>query len=176
MPGKTKALVPTEVIEQRIYLIRGHKVLLDGHLAELYQVETKVLNQAVTRNRSRFPDDFMFRLAAEEWASLRSQIVTSNVGRGGRRYPPRVFTEQGVAMLSSVLKSERAIEVNIAIMRTFVRMREMLASHAELARRLDELEQRYDEQFAVVFDAIRELMGPAAVPDGRRIGFGDDDR
>lgn len=144
--------------------------MLDSDLAELYGVETKVFNQAVKRNLRRFPADFMFRLTQEEIESLRSQFVTSNEGRGGRRYAPYVFTEQGVAMLSSVLNSERAIEVNIAIMRAFVKLREMLGTHKELAQKLAEMEKKYDAQFRVVFEAIRELMKPPPVPT-RKIGF-----
>ncbi len=162
--------IAPERIERRILLIRAQKVMLDADLAELYGVETKVLNQAVRRNISRFPEDFMFQLTNEESAVLRSQIVTSKGGRGGRRYNALAFTEQGVAMLSSVLRSERAIQVNIAIMRAFVKLREMLASHRNLARRLDEMEQNYDAQFKVVFDAIRELMRPPEKPR-RTIGF-----
>jgi hypothetical protein len=167
----TDALVPVELIERRIYLVRGHKVMLDSELAELYQVPTKVFNQAVSRNRNRFPKDFMFQLTVEEDESLRSQIVTSKVGRGGRRYRPYVFTEQGVAMLSSVLNSERAVQVNIAIMRAFVRLREMMESKKELAAKLDALEKKYDAKFSVVFQAIRKLMQPLPTPISRRIGF-----
>ena len=163
-------LIPDEKIEKAIYLIRGEKVMLDHDLALLYGVETKVLNRAVKRNLQRFPSDFMFQLTAEEADRLRCQIGTSNEGRGGRRYLPYVFTEQGVAMLSSVLNSERAILVNIEIMRAFVKLRQMLASNAELSRRLDELESKYDKQFRVVFDAIRRLMATPA--RGRKeIGF-----
>jgi hypothetical protein len=165
-----KELVLVEIIERKIYLIRGHKVMLDSDLAELYGVETRVLLQAVRRNLNRFPGDFMFQLNYQEVAALRSQFVTSKTGRGGRRYPPYVFTEQGVAMLSSVLNSERAIEVNIHIMRAFVKLREMIASHKDLAKRLDDLEKKYDIQFKVVFDAIRELMRPPEKPK-RKIGF-----
>ena len=147
-------------IERSILLIRGHKVLLDADLAALYGVGTKRLNEQVKRNRSRFPQDFMFQVTQEEAESLRSQSATSKRGRGGRRYAPFVFTEQGVAMLSTVLSSERAIQVNIEIMRTFVRLRQMLASNAQLARKLAELEKKYDAQFKVVFDAIRQLMAP----------------
>ncbi|MDX6499590.1 MAG: hypothetical protein QOG23_2850 [Blastocatellia bacterium] len=145
--------------------------MLDSELAELYQVPTKVFNQAVSRNRNRFPKDFMFQLTVEEDESLRSQIVTSKVGRGGRRYRPYVFTEQGVAMLSSVLNSERAVQVNIAIMRAFVRLREMMESNKELAAKLDALEKKYDAQFSVVFQAIRKLMQPSPAKNSRRIGF-----
>lgn len=176
----SKLAVPTAPIERRILLVRGHKVMLDADLAELYGVETKMLNQAVRRNIERFPDDFMFQLTADEVESLRfhfgtsalrSQFVTSKRGRGGRRYLPFAFTEQGVAMLSSVLRSKRAVEVNIAIMRAFVKLREMLASNQELARRLDQMEQKYDARFKIVFDAIRELMKPPENPR-RAIGFG----
>ena len=144
--------------------------MLDADLAVLYGVSTKRLNEQVRRNRSRFPDDFMFQLTAEEIRSLRSQFATSKQGRGGRRYAPLVFTEQGIAMLSTVLNSERAIQVNIEIMRAFVRLREMIATHKELARKLEALEKRYDAQFKVVFDASRALMAPPA-PNRRKIGF-----
>lgn len=167
-----KSVISAETIERKIYLIRGQKVMLDSDLAELYGVSTKILIQAVKRNVRRFPVDFMFQLNNQEVAGLRSQIVTSKIGRGGRRYQPYVFTEQGVAMLSSGLNSERAIEVNIQIIRVFVKLREMIASNKELSRRLDELEKKYDVQFRVVFDAIRELMTPAdADEDKRKIGF-----
>jgi hypothetical protein len=164
-----QSLVPVERIERAILLIRGQKVMLDADLAELYGVEPRVLIQAVKRNIDRFPQDFMFQLTKREFSDLRSQIVMSSWG--GRRYPPYAFTEQGVAMLSGVLRSERAIRVNIEIMRAFVRLRQMLASHKELARKLEELEKRYDVQFKVVFDAIRELMTPSELPPRRRIGF-----
>jgi hypothetical protein len=144
--------------------------MLDADLAELYGVPTYRLNEAVKRNSTRFPDDFMFRLTAEEYISLISQIAISKSGRGGRRKMPYAFTEQGVAMLSSVLNSERAIQVNIAIMRAFVQMRRMLVSHEDLARKVDALEKKYDSQFRVVFDAIRALMEPPKTPR-RRIGF-----
>lgn len=144
--------------------------MLDSDLAELYGVETKVFNQAVSRNADRFPEDFMFQLSVDEWGGLRSQIVTSR-SHGGRRYRPRVFTEQEVAMLSSVLRSKRAVQVNIAIMRAFVRLREMLQSHHELAQKLTEMEMKYDAQFKVVFDAIRKLMEPPPVRPARAIGF-----
>lgn len=143
--------------------------MLDADLAELYGVPTKVLNQAVKRNKERFPPDFMFRLSREEFGILRSQAVTSSQW-GGRRIPPYVFTEQGVAMLSSVLKSQRAVQVNIEIMRAFVRLREMLSSHKDLARKLEALEKKYDVQFKVVFEAIRQLMSPPE-PKKRKIGF-----
>jgi hypothetical protein len=165
-----KALVPAERIERTILLIRGHKVMLSPDLAALYAVEPRALVQAVKRNIERFPKDFMFQLTRAELAGLKSQIVTSSWG-GARRAPPYAFTEQGVAMLSSVLRSRRAVRVNIEIMRAFVRLRRMLATHADLARRLDELENKYDTQFRVVFDAIRELMAPPPKPPRKRIGF-----
>ena len=166
-----KTLIPIEVIEKKIFLIRGEKVMLDSDLAELYGVETFNLNKAVKRNIDRFPDDFMFQLSGEEADSLRFQIgMSKKTGRGGRRYLPYVFTEQGVAMLSSVLNSKRAVHVNIEIMRAFVKLRQMLASNAELARKLEALEKKYDAQFKVVFDAIRQRMSPA-VPKKGRIGF-----
>jgi hypothetical protein len=169
------AIVPLEIIESRIYLIRGHKVMIDRDLAELYGVKTSNLNKAVKRNIDRFPSDFMFQLTKEEADSLRFQLGTSKAeGRGGRRYLPYVFTEQGVAMLSSVLNSDRAIQVNIAIMRTFVKLREMIATHKDLAHKLDELEKKYDAQFRVVFDAIRQLMAPPTEAKKRKIGFGRD--
>ena len=144
--------------------------MLDTDLAALYHVDVKVLNQAVKRNRDRFPADFMFRLTDREARTLRSQIVTAKIRRGGRRTAPYAFTEQGVAMLSSVLRSQRAVYVNIAIMRAFVRLRQVLASHSHLAKKLDELEEKYDTQFTVVFEAIRELMTPRSFAK-RRIGF-----
>ncbi|MBI4679853.1 MAG: ORF6N domain-containing protein [Nitrospirae bacterium] len=163
--------VRQERIEGKIYMIRGHKVMLDSDLAEMYEVPTKVLIQAVKRNIVRFPSDFMFQLNNQEVIALRSQIVTSKIGKGGRRYPPYVFTEQGVAMLSSVLNSERAIQVNIAIMRSFVKIREMLSAHKDLARKLEDMERKYDSQFRVVFDAIKQLMMPPEKTK-RKIGFG----
>lgn len=160
-----------DTIEQSILLIRGHKVMLDRDLAALYRVPTKVFNQAVKRHKNRFPPDFMFRLSGAELRDWRSQIVTSNpAAKMGLRRAPYVFTEHGILMLSSVLNSERAVQVNIEIMRAFVRLRQMLASHRDLARRLDELEGRYDSQFRVVFDAIRKLMSPRVRP-GPKIGF-----
>ncbi|MBS1767930.1 MAG: ORF6N domain-containing protein [Acidobacteria bacterium] len=154
--------LPAERILQAILVLRGEKVMVDTDLAALYGVETKALIQAVKRNPGRFPPDFMFQMPAEEWSFLRSQIVTSKTGRGGRRTAPYAFTEQGVAMLSSVLRSERAVRVNIEIMRAFVQLKRMLATHADLARKLDALEGKYDRQFKIVFDAIRALMEPPA--------------
>ena len=147
-----------EKIEKAIYIIRGEEVMLDRDLAFLYGVKTKTLNRAVKRNLQRFPPDFMFQLTDDEAEALRCQTGTSNNGRGGRRYLPHVFTEPGVAMLSSVLSSERAIAVSIEMIRAFIKLRELFASNAELASRLDELESEYDKQFKIVFDAIRELM------------------
>jgi hypothetical protein len=198
LPAKLAVASP-ERIERIVLLLRGQKVILDFHLAELYEVSTKVLNQAVKRNVERFPEDFMFQLtkdeakeleslrsqivtssvkirrnSSEKAAGLRSQIVTSNLGSGGRRYLPLVFTEQGVAMLSSVLRSPRAVQVNIEIMRTFVRLRQWLASNAELAKRLEALEKNYDRKFKVVFEAIRQLMPdskPGEAVSRREIGF-----
>lgn len=164
------ALVPA-TLERRIHEIRGHNVLLDEDLAGMYGVEVRSLNQAVTRNLSRFPEDFMFRLTRQEHESLRSQTVILKKGRGEhRKHLPLAFTEQGVAMLSSVLRSERAVQVNIEIMRAFVRMRTMVGQHRDLAKRLDELEGRYDKQFRVVFEAIRRLMEPGRGA-GKVIGF-----
>jgi len=159
--------IPVERLEKAIFLIRGEKVMLDRDLAELYGVETRTLNQNVKRNLERFPDDFMFELTREEIIGI-SQVVTSS----GLKFSKRVtaFTEQGVAMLSSVLRSKRAIAVNVEIMRAFVRLRKILASNAELSLRLDDLEGKYDRRFKIVFDAIRQLMSPA--PSKRKqIGF-----
>lgn len=187
------SLIPVRRIEQKILLLRGEKVMLDSDLAELYGVETKALNQAVKRNLERFPLDFMFQLSSEEsrlvirsrfvtsypqnaafssetGEDMRSQTVTTSASRRRVSHRPYVFTEQGVAMLSSVLRSDRAVQVNIAIMRTFVQLRQMLGSHAGLARKLAALEGKYDKQFRVVFDAIRELMRGKKMPK-REIGF-----
>lgn len=168
---RDKVLTSAEQIEQAILLVRGQKVMLDSDLAALYGVETWNLNKAVKRNLDRFPADFMFQLTAAEAERLRFQIGSSKTGRGGRRYLPYVFTEQGVAMLSSVLRSPRAVQVNIDIMRAFVRLRELLATHKELARKLEELEQKYDAQFKIVFDAIRQIMAAPTDAPKRRIGF-----
>jgi hypothetical protein len=174
MPKKKPAsqeTLPPEVIERRILLIRGHKVMLDRHLAELYEVPTFRLNEAVKRNRRRFPEDFMFQLSKEESGILTSQIAMSKPGRGGRRTLPYVFTEQGVAMLSTVLNSDRAIAVNIAIMRTFVRLRQLLGTHKQLAERLAATEKKYDRQFKVVFDILKQLMEPPPEEPRSPIGF-----
>lgn len=162
-------LVPKERIEKSIYLIRGQKVMFDTDLATLYGVETGALNRAVKRNEDRFPEDFCFQLNEKEAESLRCQIGISK-GKGGRRYLPFVFTEQGVAMLSSVLKSKKAVLVNVQIIRTFVQLREMLISNRELGRKLAHLEKKYDHQFKVVFEAIDELMLPPVKPK-KQIGF-----
>lgn len=166
-------IVPSDYVERKIYLVRGHKVMLDRHLAELYGVETRVLNQAVRRNIERFPEDFMFSLTREEIVRI-SQIVISSSpsGSDSLKYSKSVmaFTEFGISMLSSVLNSSRAIQVNIQIMRTFGKLREMIASNAELSRKLVALEKKYDAQFKVVFDAIRQLMA-LPEPKKRKIGF-----
>lgn len=163
----------TKEIGQRIYFIRGHRVMLDSDLAELYEVETKNLNKAVNRNLGRFPADFMFQLNEKENESLRFQIGTLDKGRGKhRKYLPHVFTEQGVAMLSGVLHSDRAVQVNVAIMRTFVKLREALESNQELAKKLDKIEQKlhlYDQDFKSVFEAIRRLMATGSAVTQKRI-------
>jgi hypothetical protein len=179
-----QAIVPEEIIEHRIFLIRGQKVMLDFQLAELYGVPTKTLNLAVKRNIRRFPDDFMFKLSADEFEQvkhvLRFQIETSKTdARGGRRYSPYAFTEQGVAMLSSVLHSDQAVQVNIAIMRAFVKLREILGTHKELALKLDMLErktEKHDMDIHAIFEAIRRLMAPPDPPKKRRIGFVDESK
>ncbi len=163
--ARLHSVIPVERIASRIYLIRGEKVMLDSDLAELYAVPTSALNQQVKRNLDRFPDDFAFRLTAEEFESLMSQIVISNDGRGGRRKLPMVFTEQGVAMLSSVLRSKRAAQVNVAIMRTFVRLREILATHQDVARKVKE----HDRQIATLFSAVEKLL---ALPEPKKKPIG----
>ena len=173
-----------ENVAQLVFFIRGEKVMLDADLAKLYGVTTKALNQAMRRNRARFPEDFAFRLSGEEFDNLRSQIVTtssnpsviwSQIVTRSQKYRrsdslPVAFTEQGVAMLSSVLRSTRAVEVNIAIMRTFVQLRRLMDTNRDLARKIEALEKKYDEQFAVVFEAIKELITPPSPPK-KRIGF-----
>lgn len=168
MPKKAQqSVIPVERIASSIYLIRGEKVMLDSDISALYGVETRVLNQAVTRNTERFPDDFMFQLTAKEHESLRSQIVTLKSGRGQhRKYRPRAFTESGVAMLSTVLKSKQAIQVNIAIMRTFVRMREVLATHKDLARQVE----KHDKEIAVLYEYLQKLLEPPK-SSKRQIGY-----
>ena len=163
-----KEIVSVESITNRIYFIRGIKVMLDRDLAELYEVETKQLKRAVRRNNERFPKDFMFVLTNQEVRDLRCQIGTSN--RGGSRYYPMAFTEQGVAMLSTVLNSKRAIQVNIQIMRLFSQFRQMLAGHEELKKKIEAMEEKYDKQFRVVFDAIKQLLRDDEKPK-RKIGF-----
>ena len=168
-----KEIIPHEVIERKIFIIRGQKVMLSPILAELYGVETRALIQAVKRNAERFPEDFMFQLTDEEYKNLKSQIVISSWG-GSRRAFPYAFTEQGVSMLSSVLNSKRAIQVNIAIIRTFVRLKQMLSTHKDLAQKLSELERRmekHDEHIHTIFQAIRQLMNQPPEPSKRKIGF-----
>jgi hypothetical protein len=165
-----KSIVPSAFISQKIFFVRGTRVMLDADLARLYGVETKNLNKAVKRNTSRFPFDFMFRLSSKELAVLRFQIGTSKGVRGGRRYAPYAFTEQGIAMLSSVLHSSRAVQVNVAIMRTFVRLREMLRTHEKLRRKIDAMEKRYDARFQAVFEAIRQML-ETPIPAKKPIGF-----
>jgi hypothetical protein len=167
--SKNKAIALSERIEDRICLFRGHKVMLDSDLAELYGVETRILIQAVKRNLDRFPSDFMFQLTNQEVRRLRSQSVILD-RKSHLKYRPYAFTENGVAMLSSVLNSKKAVQVNIEIMRAFVRLRKMISSHSVLAKKIVELEKRYDHQFKVVFDAIRELMAPPK-PKTKKIGF-----
>ena len=167
---KSKSLIPIERIAAQIYLLRGQKVMLDFDLADLYGVPTKALNQAVTRNSERFPEDFMFQLSKEEFEYLKSQIVTSSWG--GRRYPPRAFTQEGVAMLSGVLHSNRAVEVNIGIMRAFVHLREMLATNEELARKV----AQHDQEIGILFEHIQGLLEPPEPPKKHPIGFRRDKR
>ena len=165
-------VIPGDSIAEKIYLIRGNKVMPSHDLASLYEVPAKALIQAVKRNLERFPDDFMFQLSEVEFRSLRSQIVTLEKGRG--RYPkhrPYAFTEQGVAMLSAVLRSERAVQVSIGIIRVFVKLRQLVLNDQQLANRIDELEKKYDGKFQIVFQAIRQLIGSETVPPKRRIGF-----
>jgi len=169
MPKKTKAIIPVESIVKKIIVLRGEKVLLDRDLAELYEVPTKVLNQAVKRNERRFPSDFMFRLTKQE----KKELVTNCDRFRTLKHSsvlPRAFTEQGVAMLSSVLNSDRAIGVNIAIMRAFVKLRVMLASHKDLTRKIAKLEKKYDEQFAIVFEAIQHILEEDEKPK-KKIGY-----
>jgi len=164
------ALLPQETIESKIFFLRGKRVMLDRDLAILYGVETRALNQAVRRNMRRFPEDFMFQLTKEEMESWKSQIVISNREKMGLRRRPYAFTEQGVAMLSSVLNSDRAIQVNIQIMRTFTKLREMLMAHKDLKRKIEDMEKKYDYQFKIVFDAIKQLLEPPTEPKSK-IGF-----
>lgn len=169
---KTRSLIPAERIERSILFIREHKVLLDSDLAAIYGVTTARLNQQVRRNIDRFPEDFAFVLSKAEFADLKLQFATSSSGWGGRRKAPFVFTEHGAVMAASVLNTPIAVAASIEVVRTFVRLRQLLASNAALARRLDELEKQYDAQFKIVFDAIRQLMAPLTAPQRkRRIGF-----
>jgi phage regulator Rha-like protein len=168
--SKNESLIPVERIEKKIYVFRGERVMLDSDLAEIYEVETKMFNRAVKRNINRFPEDFMFQLTAEEDERLRSQIGTSKKGRGGRRYLPYVFTEHGAIMAASILNSDRAVEVSVQVVRAFIKMRQMLASNADLAKKIEALERKYDSQFKVVFDAIKQLMMPPEKTKGN-IGF-----
>ena len=165
------SIIPAEHIERKIYFIRNQKVMLDSDLSSLYDVETKYLTRAVQRNKNRFPSDFSFQLSDEEVTALRCQFGTSKKGRGGRRYAPWVFTEHGILMLSSVLRNERAAMVNVQIMRSFVKLREMIASHEYLLQRLDDLEERYDQNFREVFATLRELIA-APISNKNPIGFG----
>jgi len=170
---KQNFVIPSKLIDHQIFLIRGQKVILDFHLAELFGVETKILNKAVSRNLNRFPKDFMFQLTSEEWDSLRFQIGTSKSGRGGRRYLPFAFTEHGAIMLASVLNSKRAVEASVYVVRAFVRLREILSTHKELAQKLKELESKFeghDEQIREIIEAINQLLIPAEKPK-RQIGF-----
>jgi hypothetical protein len=168
--SRRKALASVESIENKIYVVRGQRVMLDAELAEVYGVSTKRLNEQVKRKLDRFPEDFMFRLTPEEAEFLRSQFATSKTGRGGRRYAPYVFTEHGAVMVANVLNSPAAVQASIQVVRAFIRLREVLASHKDLARKLRDLEKKYDSQFRVVFDAIRALMSPPA-GEPKKIGF-----
>lgn len=167
----SKEILSIEEVQGKIYLIRGQKVMLDRDLAVLYGVETRTLNQAVTRHKERFPDDFMFKLDNRELYHLKSQSVTSSSAHGGRRKIPRAFTEQGIAMLSSVLRSKQAIAVNIQIIRTFTRMRALIKENEVLRQKLEVMEKRYDEQFKIVFDAIRKLLKEPDESGSDEIGF-----
>jgi phage regulator Rha-like protein len=172
---KKDAIIPQEIIEGKIFFMRDKKVMLDSDLARLYEVETKALNRAVRRNIERFPEDFMFQLSKEEYAwFLRYQFGTLKRGQHSK-YLPYVFTENGVAMLSSVLNSQRAIHVNIQIMKAFTRLREMVLSHKDLQRKIEEMEKKYDEQFQTVFEAIKQLLEPPEKPK-KRIGFLADEK
>jgi hypothetical protein len=164
-------LVPADDVERRIFSLRGHQVMLDADLAEMYGVGTRALNQAVRRNRDRFPADFMFRVTPEEADSLRSQFVISESGRGGRRYLPNVSTEHGAVMLASVLNSAAAVAASILVVRAFVRLRTIVTDHKELARKLNALEHKCDRRFKIVFDSIREMLPPSAEPRQRPTGF-----
>ncbi len=171
---KSKTLIPQEVIQNKIFLFRGKKVMFDKDLAKLYGVTTGALIQAVKRNAQRFPDDFMYQLTKQEFTALISHFVISK-GRGGTRQPPYAFTEHGILMLSSVLNSDRAVQVNIQIMRTFNQLREMLAGNKDLRKKIEEMEKRYDHQFQIVFKAVKKLLEPPVLPQLKPkgpIGFG----
>lgn len=172
-----KSLIPVEMIERKILLIRGEKVMLDADIAELYGVATKRLNEQIRRNSDKFPEDFAFQLAAEEWQSIksrgdlnRSQFATGSQKHRDPRFLPWVFTEHGAIMAATVLNSKQAVAMSVYVVRAFVKLREMIASHKDLAKRLDELEKKYDSQFKVVFDAIRQLMAPPETKK-KKIGF-----
>jgi len=169
-----KDIIPAELIERKILVIRGERVMLDADLAVLYGVETKRLNEQIRRNIERFPDDFMFQLTDDEFNCLRSQFATSNnqSGRGGRRHLPYAFTEHGVIMAASVLNTPLAVAVSVQVVRAFVKLREMISTHKDLATKLENLEKKYDSQFKMVFDAIRQLMTPPETKKKRAIGFG----
>jgi len=169
MVSKKQSIVPVERIENKILFFRGYKVILDSDLAELYEVDTGQLTRQVKRNIDRFPKDFMFQLTEKEFKNLKSQFATSS--QGGRRYRPYAFTEQGVAMLSSVLNSKRAIQVNIQIMRTFTKLRDMIATHKDLKRKLKDMEKKYDKQFQVVFQALEQLLEEPEAKPKKQIGF-----
>ena len=174
MPKSTRAVSPIEPIATKIYLIRGKRVMLDADLSDLYGVQTKFINLAVRRNAERFPHDFMFQLTMQETKSLRLQFATSKKGRGGRRYLPYAFTQEGVAMLSGVLNSPRAVQANILIMRTFTKLREIIATNELIRQKIEELERKYtdhDQQFKIVFEAIRELLNSPKPPRKKPIGF-----
>ncbi len=170
---KDNQIIPSEIIERKIFLIRGRKVILDFHLAGLYNIETKILNKAVARNSDRFPEDFMFRLNRKEWETLRFHFGTSNKGRGGRRYLPYAFTEHGAVMAASILNSPEAVKASIFVVRTFVKIREILSTHKELAQKLKELELRidqHDEDIKSIIDALNQLLSPPPEPK-RKMGF-----
>jgi len=169
MNKNNKSIIPVSRVKNSIFMIRDEKVMLDEDLAAMYGVETRALVQAVKRNMDRFPNDFVFQLSMDEFKNLKSQTVTSSWG--GRRKPPYAFTEQGVAMLSSVLRSKRAVLVNVEIIRTFVKLRRILLTHDDLSKKLASMERKYDKQFKLVFDAIREIMAPKVTPKQRQIGF-----
>jgi hypothetical protein len=171
MSQESKELIPQEIIEGKIFLIRGKKVIIDRDIAELYEVETRTLNQAVKRNIDRFPDDFMFQLTKEELKNWRSQIVTSNKENMGLRRTPYAFTEHGITMLSSVLNSQRAITVNIQVIRTFIRLREMAITYKDLSQKIEDMERKYDHQFKIVFDTLRGLLETPKVQPKEIEGF-----